>query len=322
MVTLKSWTSGHIAAKMMAMKTTLNIPAQAPFDFAGTAFSHGWVVLAPNTWDENEQVLNRVENLGQRKIVSLSISGTGAPTAARILVDVQTTSRLGKREKEELVRRVGHMFRVDEDFSVFYRVCRKRGGRWKKLSRGLGRLLRSPSLFEDMVKVICTTNIQWGGTKKMVAGLVEAYGEPLPQFPSRRAFPTAEAIASVAPGRFTTSVRMGYRAPYIHELAEQVASGKLDLDALQNPTMPTSELKKRLLVVKGIGNYAAATLLMLLGHYDELPIDTVCRDFVSKKYFNSKQPSETQIRKIYEDWGKWKFLAYWFDIWEGLDEVL
>ena len=86
---------------MMFMKTTLDIPAQAPLDFAGTAYSHGWVVLAPNTWDEDEQVLRRVENLGTGKMVSLSISGSGAPTKASILVDVDQTfmaMRLGTRK--------------------------------------------------------------------------------------------------------------------------------------------------------------------------------------------------------------------------------
>ena len=57
-------------------------------------------------------------------------------------------------ESEEIARNVGHMFRVDEDVRPFYRECRKRVGRWKRLTTGLGRLLRSPGLFEDVIKVI------------------------------------------------------------------------------------------------------------------------------------------------------------------------
>jgi 3-methyladenine DNA glycosylase/8-oxoguanine DNA glycosylase len=101
-----------------------------------------------------------------------------------------------------------------------------------------------------------------------------------------------------------------------------VASGELDVEALPNANLPTPELRKRLLAIKGVGPYAAATLLMLLGRYDELAVDTVFRLFVSKRYFNGQRPSDAEARAVYDDWGRWKYLAYWFDIWEGLDEVL
>ena len=77
---------------------------------------------------------------------------------------------------------------------------------------------------------------------------------------------------------------------------------------------------KKLLEIKGIGNYAAATLLMLLGRYDELPTDTVFRDFVSKKYFKGKSVVEKKAQSIYKSWGKWKYLAYWFELWEMYNE--
>ena len=69
------------------------------------------------------------------------------------------------------------MFRLDEDLRRFYTLCRKRGAPWTQVTRGLGRLLRSPNLFEDIVKTICTTNIQWSGTRRIVAGLVNEFGE-------------------------------------------------------------------------------------------------------------------------------------------------
>ena len=55
---------------------------------------------------------------------------------------------------------------------------------------------------------------------------------------------------------------------------------------------------------------------MLLGRYDELAIDTAFRQFVREKYFDSGRPSDAEAQAIYADWGKWKYLAYWFDIWD------
>jgi 3-methyladenine DNA glycosylase/8-oxoguanine DNA glycosylase len=71
-----------------------------------------------------------------------------------------------------LARAVRHMLRLDEDFSEFYDHCKLKGGTWGEIRIGTGHLLRSPTVFEDLVKVICTTNIQWSGTKRMVRELV------------------------------------------------------------------------------------------------------------------------------------------------------
>jgi 3-methyladenine DNA glycosylase/8-oxoguanine DNA glycosylase len=215
---------------------------------------------------------------------------------------------------------VSHVFRLDEDFQEFYKLCDQRGGQWKKLTQGLGRLLRSPSLFEDIVKTICTTNIQWGGTKRMIEELVNAYGEKFPGDSAMRAFPTPEAIAKTTLNAFSKKVRMGYRTPYVHLLARQVSSGEFNPDDFLDEGISTPELKKKLLGIKGIGNYAAATLLMLLGRYDELPTDTVFRDFVSKKHFNGKKISDKKAQDVYRSWGKWKYLAYWFELWEMYNE--
>ncbi len=77
--------------------------------------------------------------------------------------------------------------------------------------------------------------------------------------------------------------RLGYRAPYVLALARDVASGALELEALRTAELPTPELRKRLLALKGVGPYAVANLLMLLGHYDAIPIDSWALKVVSEE---------------------------------------
>ena len=48
------------------------------------------------------------------------------------------------------------MLRLDADLSAFYAVA-ARGSRAELGRRGAGRLMRSPTVFEDVVKTICTT---------------------------------------------------------------------------------------------------------------------------------------------------------------------
>jgi 3-methyladenine DNA glycosylase/8-oxoguanine DNA glycosylase len=298
-------------------ESLLTIAPSPPFDFFATASSHGWVGLEPNAWEAERGAVRRVQQLSSSQVALLWISSAG--TAGRPMVEIRANASggLSPQEQQEILSVVGHMFRIDEDFSEFYKLCEQQGGRWLNLTAGLGRLLRSPTVFEDVVRTICTTNVQWGGTRGMMKRLVSAYGEPYPGDPRLRAFPTSQAIASAPYEEFAGTVRMGYRSPYVLELAQRVAAGDLDLEAYLDPSIPTLELKKKLLAIKGVGNYAAATLLTLLGRYDELAVDTVFRQFVSRKYFEGQTPTDNEARAVYAVWGKWKYLAYWFDIWES-----
>ena len=214
---------------------------------------------------------------------------------------------------------VRRMLRLDEDFAEFYHMVDRLGDWQLDLKPGGGRLLRCPTLFEDLVYTICTTNINWAGTIRMVDRLVNRLGITFPAAdeeldqPDRRAFPTAEAIAAAGVERLKQETGLGYRSDYVWELAVSVVEGRLDLQSFEEPGKPTKTLLRELLQLKGVGNYAAATILMLLGRYEHLAIDSELRAFTTKKYFQGEMPTDAQIREIYEPWGKWKYLAFWFD---------
>lgn len=297
------------------MTTRLTLWPQPPFHFAATAYSHGWVLLAPTGWDAERGCVSRVERLPSGRVVALEITEGASSPAPIIHIDVDHEGTLSAAEADDIRRRTGHMFRLDEDLTGFYALCAAHGEPWASAGVGFGRLLRSPTLFEDVIKTIATTNTQWGGTKRMIAALVAALGEPLPGDPTRRAFPTPEAVAFAPPETFTEVARFGYRGPYVAELARRVVSGDLDLEGLLHSDKPTAELKKQLLAIKGVGPYAAATLLMLIGRYDEIGYDTVFRDFVSTRYFNGERRPPTEMMAVYDDWGRWRYLAYWLELW-------
>ena len=68
------------------------------------------------------------------------------------------------------------------------------------------------------------------------------------------------------------------------ELAEKVVSGQLDVESWLQTDLSTKELKKEMKKVKGVGNYAAETLLKLLGRYDGLALDSMLRGSFYKAY--------------------------------------
>jgi 3-methyladenine DNA glycosylase/8-oxoguanine DNA glycosylase len=294
--------------------TIIRLTPQPPFDFENTAMSHGWAELEPTWYDSKLHTLQRVEVLPNDQVFVLILHSPGSVWQPQIEVSIMHESPIYEEQLAELDGRLKHMLRLDDDLSDFYALCAERGGNWLRLKEGWGRLLRSPTVFEDMVKVICTTNVQWGGTKGMLRRLVAAYGSPFPRNDQLHGFPSPQTIANIPFDDFATAVRMGYRTAYVHELATRVAAGYLNLEDLRSPLLPTGEVRKKLLGIKGIGPYAAATILMLLGHYDEIAVDTAFRSFIAKKYFQGRYPSDKEALAIYQDWGKWKYLAYWFDI--------
>ncbi len=110
----------------------------------------------------------------------------------------------------------------------------------------------------------------------MNAALVTLYGDPLPDAPGDAGLSHPRNVWPwLTPEELRTVAKLGYRAPYIRELADAVTSGRLDLEALKNSDLPTAELRKRLLAIKGVGGYAAANLLMILGRYDFIPVELV-----------------------------------------------
>ena len=175
------------------------------------------------------------------------------------------------------------MLCLDDDLSGFYAASAADPDlAWA--ARGAGRLLRSPTVFEDVVKTVCTTNCAWSATERMAGALVGRLGEPAPGAPpgevAGRAFPTPEAMASAGDEFYAGVARAGYRGPYLREIAARVAGGELDLEALLTASraeLPDEEVEQRLLALPGVGPYAAAHVMLLLGRHSRLVLDSWTR---------------------------------------------
>ncbi|MCI0394740.1 MAG: hypothetical protein L0332_01930 [Chloroflexi bacterium] len=286
-----------------------------PYDFAQSMEDYGWISLAPCRWVEESQALEHVQQLSSGRVALVQVRVTGeSDSAAHLEARVEAAASLSAVELAEIESNLRWMLRLDEEFASFYSLAAGDPLLWQQVGNGRGRLLRSPSLFEDVVKTICTTNTTWRQTVGMVERLVQFLGSPYPADPGRRAFPTPAQVAAAEPELLQKEVRLGYRGPYIRQLAEEVATGQRDLEGLKCNPLPAAELKKQLKSIKGVGDYAAHTLLMALGHYSALALDSEMRSLVTRKYFNGQPPADKELLAVYDRWGEWKYLAYWFDL--------
>ena len=206
------------------------------------------------------------------------------------------------------------MFGLDQDFSAFYKAARGEPKLRKARRLAHGRVLRSPTFFEDVLKTILTTNTLWAATKRMNLNLISSFGSP--GSGGVQGVSDARTDCRRGYGCPASKVRVGYRAPAIHELARRVASGELDIESFKTSTLPTLELRKELLKIRGVGPYAAANLLMILGRPDFIPIDTYAMKMVSHEWHRGRPVTPKQVEKAFRKWGEYKGLAFWFWDWK------
>ncbi|GEN85969.1 DNA-3-methyladenine glycosylase family protein [Oceanobacillus sojae] len=289
------------------MKKVIELPEK--FNFKAATTDHGWYMLPPFHSNDDMSALNRVEKLSTGKIVMLHIKQDNA----KLIIEIEDKKTLTNKESEEIIRKISWMYRLDEDYSAFYKMCADNKDMQEIVTENRGRLLRSPSIFEDIVKTILTTNTTWSRTISMTTNFVTLLGERYSDDSGLFTFPTPEAVLKKDRDFLNQTVKLGYRSDYIYELALNIVNGVYDLDVLKNPEISTEDVVLKMKKIKGVGPYALSNILMLLGRYDYLPVDSEFKKHVKNKYFSGELPPNAQLHQLYKEWGEYKFLAYWFD---------
>lgn len=286
------------------MEITIQTPPD--FNFRRTVLSHGWCQLLPFEFDIKNWQLRRSLDAGGTNPVTVIIA-----SHKRDII-ISTPRKLGAQAAVRVARDVRHMLRLDDDMKGFYEAVAAVSDFAWITEEGAGRLLRSPTVFEDLVKTICTTNCSWSLTLKMVTGLVNGLGRKAAD--GRRAFPTPAEMAQAPANFYREEMRAGYRAPYLKELAEQVAAGALDVEGWRDSDLPTAELRREMKRVKGVGDYAAENLLKLLGRYDVLALDSWVRAKFKRTRGGGRATSDEKIARYYSRFKSWQGLALWCDM--------
>jgi len=122
------------------------------FNFQRTALSHGWYGLLPFELNEDQWVLSRVFDVGAKHPIVASITSHARGLA------ILTTEQLSAKAVARLVPQVQHIMRLDDDMTGFYSLLEKEERLNWVAGAGAGRMLRSPTVFEDLIKTLCTTN--------------------------------------------------------------------------------------------------------------------------------------------------------------------
>ncbi len=297
------------------MTTVLELPLRGaggePVDLVRTINSHGFAELAPMHLDESESALDLTLRIPRSRPRRVRIS----PARRRGLALVTVFGpALSAGAAERVLAAAARVLRLDADLSGFYAAIAKDPDfHW--VTMGAGRMLRSPTVFEDVVKTICTTNCSWGLTMKMVNSFVSELGDPPAGVddPLARAFPTPQAMAAQPLSFYREVVRAGYRAPYFMTLSRAVASGELDLEAFalaSREELADGELEGALLALPGVGPYAAAHIMMTLGRDSRLILDSWSRPKYAR-LVGKRSVTDTAIVRRFRKYGEHAGLAFW-----------
>jgi 3-methyladenine DNA glycosylase/8-oxoguanine DNA glycosylase len=286
----------------------IQISTPRGFDLDRTVRSHGWFDLPPFAYDRDGGTLSFAYETSAG-VVSVSLRAAGRGLSA-------TVSARGAKALRAAADVVGAVLRLDQDLAPVRAAFARAPALVASVDAGGGRLLRAPTVFEDVTKMLCTTNCSWGLTRVMVTRLVEKAGARGPG--GKRAFPTAAALARKPVSFFRDVVRAGYRAPYLKDLATRVARGDLALEELRDPAIPSEDVYERLRSIVGIGPYAADNLMRLLGHNDRLGLDSWCRARYRKLYPRAPKAGskglDAAIARRYRPYSPYSGLAMWLDL--------
>lgn len=352
--------------------------------------SYGYFLLAPNHFFPEDLTFRTTLDLSAAEASYVPARSQARAPAVTVLVrqggagksgkfpkpgevlEVRPDRALSKEQARLVAAMLTRMLRLDEPGETV-RAFHALDPRWghegapeplnphlKPAIAGRGRLMRSASFFEDVVKTVTSCNVTWPSTVNMNAKLCRVVGAPSDS--GLYAFPTPERLARTRPATLRARCSVGYRDVRIVELAKLFARARTQERRSGVPEHPLALLARAeageaqaqgtrakrtrpeapdrvhgahfelpaerggfadeamfemLQEWPGIGPYAAANILQLLGRYSRLPLDTESVRH-AKSVLNMKGPAAKimkRLHKHYDPFGEHKFRAYWFELW-------
>lgn len=285
------------------------LPLPSPFGFEAVLKTHGWFQLAPFHWDPVDSVLYwAMTTPGVPLQVRLRFSSHA--TVMEPSLEVEVDSDLAGIESE-VAGRLRRVFNLDLDLADFYRICWQKPHLEPVPNKGMGRLMKAESVYEDVFKTICGSNIQWKQAVKVVNTIASHLGET-PDGGLCTTFPRPRQVLEAGEDFLRQVGRVGYRAPYLLDLCRR-ADEDVDLGAPDLARVDEEECFRFFVGFQGIGKTGARFLSALNGHYHRMSVDSLVISYMKKTHFAGDTPSEKQVEEFYADFGRWRALAYWME---------
>ncbi len=316
---------------------TFKVAVPSDYLLARDYCSYGYFVLEPNRWDHSRRFFTTTLDLDGGAVTlrvtqgpaGADLSQPAAPTlydpsdrgpgVPGTPLSVRADRELTAPERAAAKAALAHVLRLDESaehIAGFHAIDPRFA------QSGRGRLMRSPTLFEDIVKTVTSCNVTWPSTVIMNRKLCRVFGRRSAS--GGYAFPTAAKLARARPGALRARSGVGYRDARIVELAKLFTKGRgprgSDMPSpawIADPAVNDDDLFEGLLELPGIGPYAAANIMQLLGRYSRLPLDTesIRHGRTVLGFTGTGAQVMKRVHRHFEAFGEHRFRSYWFELW-------
>ncbi len=298
---------------------TMVVPAD--FNLEATVTSYGFYVLSPNRWIEQTCEFSRPLRYGVKHEYSIMCHITQENYSEGVSHGYRLHVSLGcslseERYRQQIVQQVARMFRTELNVSDYH------DKHPEAKAEGYGRLFRSPTLWEDLVKTQTCTNMSFSGSKRMNTALCREFGGG--------AFPTPWDFLEHGAEALKLRGGVGYRAARLVALAKLCAAndeaGRCGSDADKDGGlgleaklihMNEDEAYSKVLSLPGFGPFGACNVAMLLGFYRRIPCDSETIRHVrevlgGKPKCKNIVEARKLVAELYSKFEPYQFCVYWF----------
>lgn len=252
------------------------------------------------------------------KPVEVAVVQTGTADNPTLKVEA-TGARITGHTKAELKLSLERMLGLNTDLSHFYAFALKDARLAPLIDRFRGvKPPRFPTVFEGLANGIACQQLSLTVGITLLNRLAERFGV---KAGDTHAFPRPHDIAGQDPRRIRSLGFSEHKARALLEAAEEIVSGRLDLEALAS--LDDDSAQQRLQALRGVGRWTAEYVLLRgLGRTHVFPGDDVgARNSLSKWLELSSTPSDyAGTRAILDAWRPYAGLIYFHLLLRGLAE--
>ena len=195
---------------------------------------------------------------------------------------------------DEMAPVLWRYLRLDDDLPAIQRaVCVDRHvAQAVRQYPGMRLLRQNP--WECLIAFICSAASNIPRVCRTIEQLAQAYGEPRRLGKEiRYTFPGPERLAEASEAELR-ALGLGFRAPYVPQVARAVVEGKVNLSLLR--TSSYQEAKTALTTLPGVGEKVAdCVLLFSLDKLEAFPIDRWVRRALEEWYLRGKRLNYQQM---------------------------
>lgn len=179
-------------------------------------------------------------------------------------------------------------FDLDRDYNAIIKAISSNEILKKAASFGSGIRVLNQEPWETLCSFIISQNNNIKRIKGIINRLCENFGENMDSYYT---FPTAEKIAGLTLEDLSV-LRSGFRAKYILDAAQKIASKEIDLYNLKN--LSVDDARTELMKIKGVGpKVADCALLFSHRHIEAFPKDVWIKRAM-EVLFDGELPKEAQ----------------------------